>query len=223
MKSDIDESACYFKIGTYASPADELPFHKLEGLPNMEGWMDEFPEQYVWLARTTPVRQRWQPLPSLVQKSQRLPKLFIHGSEYNIAFPEHVTSELSKRFPNQFEWLPVNVRGEDAEDFKPPFVSALSKKVAAMRLHILHCTRPVRLAEHSEVEEFAPRGKQKKRDVASFMNVETYGLRRKDVAGLNILFLQQDLSLICTDTFRGALKELKLTGIAFEPIRVVIV
>jgi len=135
----------------------------------MENWMDEYPEQYEWLESTDRVADSWRALPSLVEKHELMPSAFVHGSQYIVSFPKAFTAELSRRFPSQFEWLPVNVRGQRGENWDPPFVSALSQEVAALELHILHCIRPIRMAEQGVVEDFEPRGKRKKRDVKVFM------------------------------------------------------
>lgn len=223
MRKSADNRPEYFKLWIVESDNVRFEFHRITGLPNYVDWMDEYPEQYDWLGRTEAVADRWRPLPCLVVRNGQMPQVFVHNALHRVAFPRAVLGELSKRFPNQFEWLPINVRGQEAENFDPPFVSKLSEQVAALGLHIMHCIRPVRIAEEAQVSEFEPRGKKKKRDVVAFFNVELYAFARDEVEGLDVFFVEQDLSVLCTRRFRDTLRELKLTGLRFDPVRVVIV
>lgn len=202
----------FFMIDDVATPDGDLPFHSLE--------YDGGRQETVWVDTCDRVAEVWRPLPCTVQRYSEMPHVFTVGTRSRVAFPEAVNDELSRRFPDHFEWLPLEIIGEITGDFGVSAVTELSKQVAGLRLHIMHCIRPVRLSGGSKVVEFAPSSK-KMEEIPAFADVETYAFRQSTVRGMHVLFVEQDLTLLCTDDFRRALHELGLVGVSFVPVRVV--
>lgn len=213
-----------FKIGPQATDNGDCPFHYLESASGIGVTLSpEFDHEINGIGRCDPMRESWKSLPCQVMKQEKLPGVFTYSAGYTIAFPKRRTGALSKSFPDQFEWLPIEIVGEKGENFQPPFKSPLSEEVRALNVHLLHCIRPITLQDASVAEEFEPASKKRKSDVVSFADVETYAFKRAEVDGLDILFVEQDLALICTERFRQTLVDMKLEGLQFEPIQAILV
>jgi hypothetical protein len=213
-----------FKLWFVSDAYGKLPFHQLIGetssLPRDERKATVL--QIEAIDEYEPLSSTWKPLATKVIANEQMPTAFFWGA-HHIAVPQSATKDLTDRFPDAFEWLPLQIVGEKGQNFRPPFISSLSENVAKINLQLMHLLREVRLMDVSQVVEFEPSPKKSKREIAAFAEVSMYAFDSVEIRGLDIFFVKQDLAILCTDAFKTACSKLGLDGLDFQPVRAIAV